>query len=370
MPAYQSLTNQLNGFPAMPSAENGKAYHWAASANAALAEMNRRLFPTTSVANKTNIDNLESSLQTTYAGEVDAATLARSIAFGKEVATRVFAWAAADGSGNVNAPYVPQPQFIGPGFWVQSLGAGNVLVTTPPNNPQATNPYAYQLRLITPDVTNGTELEPPPAYSTNPASAFYAMVKDVYDKSQALTPAQTAQAIYHRDAPGYPGGGHFVAVLSQVLTKAGSMLDVAALVYAKTGIASFDAGTICFINKYTYNLVRPINYIRNVMGYTTWNALFNTPGHPEFPSAHAVNGAAIAAMLTDVLGDNFQFTLHTYDYLGLPPRDYNSFNETAKEMSDSRVFGGIHYQASCDKGLWLGEKVAENILGTVKFLKE
>ena len=45
MPAYQSLSGQLTDFPAMPSTEPGKAYHWAASANAALAEMNRRLFP-------------------------------------------------------------------------------------------------------------------------------------------------------------------------------------------------------------------------------------------------------------------------------------------------------------------------------------
>ncbi len=370
MPAYQSLSGQLNGFPEMPTAEPGKAYHWAASANATLAEMNRRLFPTTSAANKASIDNLENTLRATYATEVNATTLDRSIAFGKEVATRVFAWAATDGSANVNPPYVPSASFVGPAFWVQSLGAGNTLLTTPPNNPQATNPYASQLRLITPDVTTGTALEPPPPYSANPASAFYAMVKDVYDKSQALTPAQTAMALYHRDAPGYPGGGHFVAILAQVLVKAGSMLDAAALVYAKTGIASFDATTICFVNKYTYNLVRPINYIRNVMGYTTWNALFNTPGHPEFPSAHAVNSAAIATALTDVLGDNFQFTLHTYDYLGLPSRAYNSFNEMAKEMSDSRVFGGIHYQASCDKGLLMGEKVAQNILNKVKFLKE
>jgi hypothetical protein len=31
MPAYQTLTGQLNGFPEMPSTEPGKAYHWAAS---------------------------------------------------------------------------------------------------------------------------------------------------------------------------------------------------------------------------------------------------------------------------------------------------------------------------------------------------
>lgn len=357
MPAYQSLTGQLTNFPDMPSTEPGKAYHWAASANAALAEMNRRLFPTTSAANKTSIDNLESTLNAVYAGETDAATLQRSAAFGKEVATRVFAWAAVDGSANVNPPYVPP---VGPGFWV----------STPPNFPAAANPYASQRRLIVPGVAEGTALEPPPVYSTDPASPFFAMVKDVYDKSQNLTAAQTAMAIYHRDAPGYPGGGHFVAVLAQVFTKAEATLDVAALAYAKTGIASHDAGTICFVNKYNFNLVRPINYIRSVMGHSSWNALFNTPGHPEFPSAHAVNGTAIAAMLTNVLGDNFQFTLNTYDYLGLPARSYNSFFEMSKEMSDSRVFAGIHYQASCDKGVWLGEKVSQNILNKIRFKKD
>ena len=372
MPAYQTLAGQLNGFPEMPSAEPGKGYHWAASANAALAEMNRRLFPGASAPNRAQIDHLENTLHANYATETDAATLELSVAFGKEVAARVFVWAAADGSANVNSPYIPLPQFVGAGSWVQALAGGNPFVTTPPNNPQPTNPYAHQLRLITPDVTIGTALEPPPPYSADHSSPFFAMVKDVYDKSQALTPAQIAMALYHRDAPGYPGGGHFVAILSQVLVKAGSMLDVAALAYVKTGIASFDATTICFVNKYTYNLERPISYIRRVMGQTGWNALFNTPGHPEFPSAHAVNSAAIATALTDVLGDNFQFTLNTYSYLtpSLPDRSYNSFHEMAKEMSDSRVLGGIHYQASCDKGLWLGNKVGQNILTKVKFLKE
>lgn len=370
MPNYKSLQGQLNDFPVMPGTEKGKAYHWAASANAALAEINRKLFPTTSATNKTNIDNLESTLQSQFASETDPNALQRSIAFGKEVATRVFAWAATDGSANVNPPYVPSPAFIGPAFWVQSLGPANALVTTPPNFPGAVNPYASQRRLIVPGVKSGTTLAPPPPYSTNPASPFFKMVKDVYDKSQNLTPEQTAMAIYHRDAPGYPGGGHFVAILSQVLVQAHAQLDKAALAYVKTGIASFDAITICFTQKYSVNLVRPINYIRDIMGYTTWNALFNTPGHPEFPSAHAVNGAAIARMLTNVFGEKFHFTLNTYSYLGLPDRSYNSFYAMGKEMADSRVFAGIHYQPSCDKGRWLGEKVSWNILRRIKFLKE
>jgi hypothetical protein len=354
MPSHKSMAGQLTAFPEMPQTEPGKAYHWAASANAALAYMNRKLFPTTSPANKTSMDNLENALQSKYSGEVNASTLERSIAFGREVATRIFAWAATDGSANVNPPYVAP---LGPGLWV----------STPPNFPAAANPYAFQRRLLVPGVAEGTSLVPPPAYSTNPSSEFFAMVKDVYDKSQMLTPAQTAMAIYHRDAPGYPGGGHFVAILAQVITKAGSMLDEAVLAYVKTGISFHDAGLICFVNKYNYNLVRPINYIRDVMGHATWNALFNTPGHPEFPSAHAVISNAIANALTNVFGTNFQFTLHTYDYLGLPARSYNSFFEMSKEMADSRVYAGIHYQASCDKGRNLGKKVVENIFSKITF---
>ncbi|MGZ5133786.1 MAG: vanadium-dependent haloperoxidase, partial [Flavitalea sp.] len=354
MPSYRSLSGQLTDFPQMPATEPGKAYHWAASANAALAEMNRKLFPAASEPNKTKMNELENSLNTTYAGEVDAATLQRSIAFGKEVATRIFAWAATDGSANVNPAYIPT---VGPGLWIPTAA-------TPP-----VNPYASQRRLLVPGVAEGTALAAPPEYSTNPASAFFAMAKDVYDKSLVLTPNQSAMAIYHRDAPGYPGGGHFVAVLSQVLSKAQPALDIAALSYAKVGLGTHEAIIICFVNKYNYKTLRPIHYIQQVMGHSSWTPLIPTPNHPEFPSAHAVNSAAVAEMLTNVFGNNFQFTLHTYDYLNLPARSYNSFYEMNKEMADSRVFGGIHYQASCDKGTIQGKKVSQNILNKVKFLK-
>ena len=68
-------------------------------------------------------------------------------------------------------------------------------------------------------------------------------------------------------------------------------------------------------------------------------------------------------------GNNFQITLHTYDYLNLPARSYNSFEEMSIEMSNSRVYGGIHYQATCDKSRVQGKKVAQNILNTIKFSK-
>ena len=38
-----------------------------------------------------------------------------------------------------------------------------------------------------------------------------------------------------------------------------------------------DAAISVFNTKYTYNLLRPISYIRNVMGHTTWNTVVTTP---------------------------------------------------------------------------------------------
>jgi len=42
----------------------------------------------------------------------------------------------------------------------------------------------------------------------------------------------------------------------------------------------------------------------------------------------------------------------------------------SNEISDSRFYGGLHYRATLAKSTEQGKKVAQNILNTVKFLKE
>ena len=354
MPAYQSLTGQLTDFPIMPSTGPGTAYHWAASANAALAEMNRRLFPTTSAANKTAMDNLENTLNATYATEVDAATLERSIAFGKEVATRVFTWAASDGSANINPPYVPP---VGPGLWV------------PTSPTPAVNPYAYQRRLLVPGSADGTTLVPPPAFSTVPGSPFYNMAKEVYDVSLTLTAEQKAMSDYFKDVPGYTPGGTYVALMSQALDITKPTLDMAALTYVKVGLAQHDAGIILFTNKYQFNLIRPLTYIRAYID-PNWSTYIPTPNHPEFPSGHSTTGGAVLTMMSQIFGEDFHITLHTYDYLNYPSRSYTSFTQLSNEISDSRFYGGLHYRATLAKSTEQGKKVAQNILNKVKFMKD
>jgi hypothetical protein len=177
-------------------------------------------------------------------------------------------------------------------------------------------------------------------------------------------------ALYWRDVPGVTTPGHYVSILKQVLENDKPMLDKAAIAYALGGITAYDAAISCWQTKYHYNLVRPVTYIRTVLGHITWNSLLGTPAHPEYSSAHAVLSAATADVFTNLFGDNYSFTDHTYDYLGMASRSFNSFEAFGVDAGNSRLYAGIHYQASIDIGLVQGRKVAQNIINKLKFLKE
>lgn len=358
MPDYQSIAPQLNGLSGLPKTEPGFAYHWPSSANATLASMTRHMFPNANVANKAAVDSLENALSSQYQSEVEGAVIDRSINFGRTVAQIVFDWAETDGYLHANDPYTPP---VGNGLWVP----------TPPAFAKPASPYWGNIRSIVPGSGDGTIPGPPIPYSTDPASDFYNMVKHLYDVSQSLTAEQKTQALFWKDAS--PGGsvpGHWESILMQVLQNENSTLKEAAVAYALTGIALNDANISCWRAKYQYNLVRPITYIRNVLGHVTWSPVFATPAHPEYASAHAVLSAAVAEAMTNLFGDNYSFADHSYDNSGFTPRPFSSFREAAKDASDSRLLAGIHYQPSCDTGLIQGAKVAQNIISHLKFLKE
>jgi hypothetical protein len=189
MPAYQTLYGQLTNMPAMPATENGKAYHWAASANAALAYISKQSFPATSAANKASMDSLENALNSAYQTQVNDETFDRSVDFGKAVAQLVFQWSTTDGSATVWPAYTPP---VGPGLWV----------STPPNLPAASTPYWGRNRLFVTGSLDNSDPTLPPSYSTNPSSAYFNMMKEVYDISQTLTGSQESRFITVMILPG------------------------------------------------------------------------------------------------------------------------------------------------------------------------
>ena len=344
----EQWTDKWNGLAGLPQPGKSKDYYYPATVNAALAAINKAFFPIANVTDKAAIDSLESALNAGFAATQTQSMLEVSSTFGKAVAAAVFNWAETDGYKNASNAYtVP----VGAGLWKPTFPAFAAPAT----------PYWGNNRTVIAGSTNNTEMPAPPAYSTNTSSAFYQMVKEVYDASQNLTNDQKAMAIFWRDVPGATSPGHWLSILQQVIRQKETALDKAALAYAVTGAAVNDALISCFKAKYQYNLVRPITYIREVMGHTTWNSFIGTPAHPEYVSAHSSLSAAAADVLQRIFGNSGSFTDHTYDYLGFAPRTYLSFAAIGDEAGQSRVYAGIHYQSSIDAGLQLGRKVSANI---------
>jgi hypothetical protein len=345
----------LNGFPQMPGIEPGKNYHWPSSINSALAFMNRIMFPTASPANRAMIDSLEGDFKIEFQKTAGSEIIERSMAYGRAVAQKIFEWSETDGYKRANDPYSAP---MGPGKWVP----------TAPNYIKPVTPYWGRLRTMVTNSIRETEPPAPPEYSEDTSSAFYKINKEIFDADRQLTPEQKNLVFFWRDInPGVSAPGHWLNILRQVLHKEKNKaaLDRAAYAYALTGMSLNDAWICCWKTRYEYNLLRPITYIRDAMGYKEWLPLLITPPHPEYTSGFAAMAGSVTEVLTNVFGSNYKITDHTYDKFGMSPRAFTSFYDMGREAADSKFYGGIHYKISVDAGLQQGQKVARNVARAV-----
>jgi hypothetical protein len=370
MPAYQSLYGQLTNMPEMPFTVPGLAYHWPASANAALATMTKKLFSTTTAYNAQAVTNLEIALNTAYRAEAGDEVFERSVAFGMEVANRIFNWSVSDNENWPTVPYSLPTSF--PGMWKPETVGGAIGF-----------PYWGYNRLMVAGSIDNTVSPPPPPYNTDPASAYFAQYNEVYHVSKNLTSQQKLVARYYNDVtPGYPAGAHYISILRQILEQFNPALDKAALTYAKTGISLFDATTGSFKAKFTHVNERPFQFIRMVIAPTAvpaWQSFIPTPPYPDFPSNHAVFSASVAYVLSTLYGSQTPFTNKTYEGVmidlgngpvNLGSRQYASFDAMSQEIGISRLYGGIHIRYSIEEGFKQGRKIAQNIDSKLKFVKE
>ena len=341
-------SEKWNGLPILSTNSPAKKFYLPQNVNAALASINKAMFPNASAADKAAIDSLELALKNEFLNSQSAELIANSTQFGQEIASIVFTWSETDGYKNANDPYtIP----TGEGLWKR----------TPPAFANPATPYWGNNRTIVKGSTLGAMAENPTQYSTSPGSEFYAQAKEIYDASFVLTNDQKAMATFWRDVPGVSSPGHWLSILQQVIKQNGSSLENAALGYALTGAGINDALIICFGGKYLYSVVRPVTYIREVIGDTTWNSFLTTPAHPEYSSAHSSLSMAAAMVIENLFGFNTNFTDHTYDYLGYAPRTYPAIYDIALEAGNSRFYAGIHYKKSIYAGFSQGQKVALNI---------
>lgn len=357
MRGYQSIASQLNGKLLLPDIQKGNKYHWPASANSAAAFMLKNLLPHSTPALLNAVDSLEADFHTRFQTDADAETLQRSVDFGKQVAAAIFEWSKTDGGHEAyknpfSDSYIPP---TGPGKWVST---GEFPFSQP------VYPYWGNNRTFIPGLAEATQPPPPPPYSEQPGSVFYNAVNEIYTMSQNLTREDSMTAKFwgyallnEGDVLEYNDNSHAANIATQMIMLKKLSLEEAALLYCKQGIAINEGGISCVKTKFHYNLVRPITYIRTILGNSKWNPVIPTPPFPEFTSGHAVISMASASVLEDTFGKNFRFTDHTFDHT-YGPRSFDSFEDYAKEAGFSRLQAGIHYRFAMDEGLKQGKKVA------------
>jgi hypothetical protein len=358
MPLHRSLAGQLNGLGALPALTAGRQY-WPALANAAVAGVLAHVFATASAPTLQSFADLEAELEAQFAGETDAATLARSIQDGEALAAALNAWVDDDGYAQWNDCAFTPP--VGDGLWVP---------TPPAFVPNPLEPCWGNLRPFV--LLFGAECAPlpHPGFSRVAGSGFAVEAQEVYDVVNGLTAEQQAIALFWADGGGtLTPPGHWVSILGQILAQEGLALDVAAEAYAKVGLAVADAFISCWEIKFAYNLQRPITYIRDPTGPINdpaWNSFIGTPPFAEFSSGHSTQSGAVAHVLVDLLGD-VPFTDHTHDGAGLAARSFTTFAEAADEAAVSRLYGGIHFRSAIERGLEQGRCIGETILQNVRF---
>lgn len=361
----ESLAGQVAGIAAgsLPARDPAATYDEAAVLNAALARAVDDLFSNTGPTGQRAKAALAKQFREQISATATAETIATSEAYGTALADAVIAAAASDGGAVVENMGFPMEYTLGgePQDWVPTnlirLQQFPLLPAWGQNRP-----------LALPD-GEACALPPPPAYSEDPASPFYAEAKEVYDTSKSLTDEQKLIARFWSDDPmlSPTPPGHWISIIFQIAEDDALPLEKQVDALVRLGIAVSDGFIVNWRDKYKYDLLRPVTYIRKVID-PKWEALLNTPPFPEYPSGHSTQSGAAATVLTAALGDPYAFTDTTHMDDGLPSRDYPDFWTAANEAGISRLYGGIHFRAAIEQGLSQGACVGEfvNVIRTFK----
>lgn len=277
---------------------------------------------------------------------------------GRKIGAAWINWRVGDGSSRV-LTYIPKTE---PGAWKRTLP-----FFRPPDLPGWCLVQPFTL-------VGAAQFRPPgPPSLDSPryAEELNALKKYGGIRSADRTAEQTEIARFWADfsytvAP----PGHWNQIAQNIAaTKQFSLIDKVRL-FAVLNVTMADVGVACWEAKYFYNFWRPVTAIRaaETDGNPAtepdkeWKSLLNTPSFPEYVSGHSAFSGAGADVLKAFLGtDSVDFTVPS-DSLPGKIRSFHRLSECAYEISQSRMYGGIHFPSALNDGLDLGRKIAAHVL--------
>lgn len=186
--------------------------------------------------------------------------------------------------------------------------------------------------------------------------------------SSVRTPEQTAAArFWEATSPKI-----YFPVVRSVTSQPDRDLTRNARLFAMVSQATDDALIAVFDAKYHYQFWRPMTAIRNgdlddndaTERRANWQPLIKTPMHPEYPCAHCIVSGATGTVLKIDLGDTESPLLTTSSPFAEGTRSWSTVDDFIQEVSNARVWEGVHYRYSAEVGTEMGRLVANQVAST------
>lgn len=148
-----------------------------------------------------------------------------------------------------------------------------------------------------------------------------------------------------------------------------------ARMFALYQMAFDDAVLAMSASKAHYDFWRPITAIRNgaddgndaTSPDAGWTPLIGTPNFAEYPCGHCTVAAAAAEVMEAEVGSGPATGVRVASY-AIPNSVIQvlpTWDEWVRQVSDSRIYGGVHYRFSNDAGEEIGRRAARMVLDRV-----
>lgn len=293
------------------------------------------------------LSSIDAAAQPALAAVPDGAAKAAGIAAGEKAAADVLARRLDDGASTPEA-YRPH---AAPGVYV-------------PTAPVAIPQWSQRKPWL---MAGASQFRPapPPALSSAQWAREYNEVKDFGGRAATRRGAEQTDVARFWD---YSLPNIYYGVVRSVALQPGRDVAHNARLFAAVAQAMDDAMIGVFDAKYHYGFWRPVTAIRNgdtdgndaTARDAAWASLIDAPMHPEYPSGHSILAATVATVLKAEIGSGPMPVLATSSPTAKgATRRWNDLDEFVREVSNARIWGGIHFRAATQAGEAMGRRIGE-----------
>lgn len=294
---------------------------------------------------------LDAAYASSLALIADGPPRTNGIIVGETVASRILALRASDGAMEaIAAPYTPG---TGAGFWI----------STPPSFLRPLDPGWGSVRPFLLEDGGQFRPGPPPELTSRRYTRDFDEIKAIGSAtSSSRTPEQTDLARFWIAT----GAQNWNPAARLAAAAQGLSLVQNARAFALLNMAGADAFIAAWDAKFTFNQWRPVTAIRaadtdgnpDTLEDSSWTPLLGTPPFPDYIAGHTAYAGAVEKVLEDVFGKDpgVVMALTSPTAPGVV-ETYTTFSAMAAGVVDARVWGGIHWRTSSERGRKVGARI-------------